>query len=112
VDSTLELSPLADGSGIKLRGELDLLAAPRLAEALEENATESEVVLDLSELTFVDSAGLRVLFAFAGSRNGHGPLILLNPTASIERLLEITRVDRHPAIATRHSSPEEKLARR
>lgn len=44
-------------------GELDLDAAARLREALEEAASDGEpwVVFDLSELSFMDSSGLRLL---------------------------------------------------
>ena len=48
---------------IRARGEVDIAAAPRLQEAIDA-AIESQpksVLLDLSEVTFLDSSGLRVL---------------------------------------------------
>ncbi len=100
---TLELSPLVDGAGIKLTGELDLATAQQLREALAAVASASEVVLDLSELTFMDSSGLAVLVSLAGSRNGNGPIVLLDPTPSIERLLAIVELEQHPNIELRRS---------
>lgn len=89
---------------MRLSGELDLSTAPRLSEALAASAVESEVVLSLDELTFIDSSGLNALLAFAGSRNGNGPLVLLDPSEPIERVFEIAGLDRHPGIELRHSS--------
>ncbi len=52
-----------DTAVIKLAGELDHAAAERLAEAFDESRRGAPVqlVLDLSEVTFVDSAGLSAL---------------------------------------------------
>jgi anti-anti-sigma factor len=48
---------------IKLAGELDHVTAERLAEAYERtcHSTHAGLVLDLADVTFVDSAGLRAL---------------------------------------------------
>jgi anti-sigma B factor antagonist len=87
---------------MKLIGEVDLATAPKLREALAEYGT-SEVVLDLSELTFMDSSGLGVLLTFAGSRNGNGPVVLLDPPSWIERLFDIVQLEQHPNIRLRRS---------
>ena len=43
-------------------GELDVASVPVLREALERHrATRGELVVDLSDVTFIDSAGLRLL---------------------------------------------------
>jgi anti-sigma B factor antagonist len=55
----------AEVEHVVLRGELDLVGAPRagreLARALRSGATA--VVVHLNELTFIDSTGLRTLLA-------------------------------------------------
>jgi anti-sigma B factor antagonist len=102
VAPALEISPHVDGVGIKLIGEVDLATAPQLREALAELGT-SEAVLDLSELTFMDSSGLGVLLTFAGSRNGHGPIVLLDPPSWIDRLFAIVELEQHPNIELRRS---------
>lgn len=43
-----------------VRGEIDIQSAPELDEALS-NTDGDTVLLDLSEVTFIDSSGLRVL---------------------------------------------------
>ena len=103
---TLELSPLIGAAGTKLVGEVDLATAPQLQDALSDIWTESEVLLDLSELTFMDSSGVSAILEFARSRNGAGPLVMVNPPAEIERLFELTRLEQHPNIEVRHTRSE------
>jgi anti-anti-sigma factor len=103
VGPTFEIVPLADGSGFRLIGELDLLSVKHVDAVLEKNALRTELVLELSELTFIDSAGLRMLFTHAGSRNGNGPLVLLDPSSSIARVFEITSLDQHRKIEIRRT---------
>jgi len=103
VRPTLEISSLVDVVGIKLTGEVDLATAHQLTEALANISTESEVHLELADLTFMDSSGLRTILAFAGSRNGAGPVILVNPPDAIQRLLAITGLAQHPKIELRQT---------
>lgn len=59
----LETTLTENAAEIKLTGELDHAAAERLTEAFERTShtTHARLVLDLAEVTFVDSAGLRAL---------------------------------------------------
>ena len=105
--SVFEISPLVNGKGLHLEGELDLAAAPRLTEALLDFASsEGELHLNLSGLTFLDSSGLHVILALADSRGDDRPVVLLNPHTLILRILEIMRIDEHPRIEIRQSSAE------
>ena len=103
VRPTLELSPLVDEVGIKLTGEVDLATARQLTDALTRISTDSEVHFELSELTYMDSSGINAIVAYARSRNGAGPLVMLDPSAHIERLFVITGLDQHPKIEIRHT---------
>ena len=100
---TLELSSLVDEVGIKLTGEVDLATARQLTDALANISTEAEVHFELSELTFMDSSGLRAIVAFARSLNGGGPLVMLNPSDAINRLFVITGLDQHPKVEIRRT---------
>jgi anti-anti-sigma factor len=107
VMSVFEISPLVDGKGLHLAGELDLAGAPRLTDALLDFvSSEGDVHLDLSEVTFLDSSGLRVIVALARSRGDAGSVVLLAPSAAITRILEIMGIDEHPGIEIRHRSAE------
>lgn len=89
----------AQGPGITrvtLNGELDLAAAPRLDEALSEAARGSvAVILDLSELTFMDSSGLHaIVTARARLAEAACRLVLFRGRRQVRRMFELTGVDR------------------
>ena len=97
--SVLEISPLEDGGGFKLSGELDLATAHQLQEALLlDGHRRGELRLDMSELTFIDSSGVGAILTHARSRNGHGPIVLVRPTATVSRPLQVMSLDQHPGI--------------
>ena len=103
-----EISTAPDGAGLKVSGELDLSTAPRLTEALLSVPATGEFSLELSEISFLDSSGLSAILAFARSRNGSGPLVILNPSEPVARILEITRIDQHAAIEIRRATSHER----
>ena len=74
-------------------GELDLASAGRLeAEVMRARSTgASRIVLDLSQVDFIDSTGLRVLLSLRNDskRNGHA-LLLVPPGPAVRRIFAIT----------------------
>jgi anti-anti-sigma factor len=76
-----------------LRGELDMASAPTLDVALRRVSTgvTDVLTLDLSELTFMDSTGLRALL-LAGElcRQSASELIVIPGPPQIQRLFEVT----------------------
>jgi anti-sigma B factor antagonist len=84
---------------IVLSGELDLSGAGPLDEEIDRLASEDgvrRVVLDLRELEFMDSSGLR-LVALAERRLGAAgrELVLVRGPEAVQRVFEITRMDDH-----------------
>jgi anti-sigma B factor antagonist len=84
-----------DRHRLLLAGELDIASAPILEAAIEglcENGTGT-IVLDLSQLTFMDSTGLRAVLAADRlcNGNGHG-LSLAGANGAVQRLFELTGV--------------------
>ena len=85
-DVTLEDD--ADGTLLKVSGELDLVSEPQLAHALADLGGR-EATLDLSELAFMDSTGLRTLL---GAARDHPNVKLQGPLQPpVQRLLELTQ---------------------
>ena len=79
-------------SHIHVRGELDIFDAPQLGRLLEaERAAGHDLVVDLRELTFIDSSGLAVLVwaAESAARSGLG-LRLLAPPPEVMRTFDVT----------------------
>jgi anti-anti-sigma factor len=69
----LEVEVLGEGEGARVcvRGELDLAGAPELEAALQraEETGVNDITLDLREVTFIDSSGIRcVLDAYHRTR--------------------------------------------
>lgn len=83
---------------VGISGELDCVTAPILEERLQDLLADQgnlRVVLDLEEMTFVDSSGLSVLVAaYQGLRARGGQLSLRRPGPSTQRVFEITGLNR------------------
>jgi anti-anti-sigma factor len=78
---------------IRLRGELDMLTAALLDEAIERNRMSGRrhLVVDMSELHFMDRAGLAALLEATGQ--GTRPRSVLAVTgcpANVRRVFELT----------------------
>ena len=84
---------------IALTGELDLSATPSLEEEIGRLAEDDgvrRVVLDLRELEFMDSTGLRMVALASRSLNAAGrELVLVRGPDTIHRVFAITRMDEH-----------------
>lgn len=80
------------------RGELDLATAPELEELVLATLRDGErqVVLDLRELTFMDSTGVRTIVAahHVAEETGHD-LRLVRPSceSAVFRVIEISGID-------------------
>jgi anti-anti-sigma factor len=79
---------------IRVRGELDIESAPDLERALLRARPAGErVVLDLAELRFMDSTGLRVLLrARAAAEADRWEITMRNVPPTIRRLFDMTGV--------------------
>lgn len=94
----------ADGERvIRLRGELDIESAPDLERVLLRSRPACQrVMLDLAELKFMDSTGLRVLLrARAAADEGRWEIGLRNVPPTIRRLFDMTGV--HAALPAEKS---------
>lgn len=80
---------------VSVKGEVDVATAPQLWEAIEGLHDTRQLVVDLAELTFMDSTGLRVLVRAHELMTGRGgDLVVRSPDAATRKLLEITSVDK------------------
>jgi anti-sigma B factor antagonist len=89
--SNFEATPTTDAAGeplLRISGDLDLAAAPKLLAAAE---AMDPMRLDLAGVGFMDSTGLGALITLrnlAGQR-GHA-FELVSPSRAVERVLEIS----------------------
>jgi len=95
----IELDLRGDQAVVRMVGELDMATAPKLRETvvklLQPSLGIGVVILDLSEVAFVDSTGLGVLAASRQriEREG-GALVLRGPRPNTVKVLAVTGLDR------------------
>ncbi|GAA2372694.1 hypothetical protein Cme02nite_01240 [Catellatospora methionotrophica] len=78
-----------------LQGEIDLMVADRLLSELHAAVEQSpEIEVDLAEVTFLDSTGIRALLNAhaAALRLGHR-IYVTNASGIVMQVLEVTGVD-------------------
>ena len=82
---------------VRAAGELDVNTAPELREQMARLVSEGtrQIVVDLTDVSFVDSTALSVLVsALKRLRQADGDLQLGSPNASVRRVFEITGLTR------------------
>jgi anti-anti-sigma factor len=82
-----------DAEGVLwLSGELDLEQASGLAQVAAQHLDgQRSVVLDCSQLTFVDSSGIRAILRFASDVPEY--VVLRNPRPNVRGVLAIAGID-------------------
>lgn len=81
---------------VAVHGEIDLITAPVLKQALTRSieAGRVRIVVDLTETTYLDSAALGVLIgALRRLRSQHGALVIVNVDETIATTFEVTALD-------------------
>jgi anti-sigma B factor antagonist len=89
--STFRAEVREDGGAVVIvaRGELDLVGAPRLLQALPAEGS-SPIVLDLGEVGFMDSSGLRSLLeARQACADAGRDFAIARPSEAVCRVLEL-----------------------
>ena len=94
---------------VRLADELDLYNAHLVREALAEAMARSpeRLIVDLSEVLFVDSTALGVLIEARSKLANRRGFLLVAPGVETRRALEISGLDKHFAV---HASVDEALA--
>ena len=87
IDKTIE-----NGKALfKLEGRLDSTTSPELEKELMEVIGDlTELVLDLEDLEYTSSAGMRVLLSAQRIMNGQGSMKVINVRKEIMDIFEIT----------------------
>ncbi|MEP6759355.1 MAG: STAS domain-containing protein [Actinomycetota bacterium] len=85
---------LTDGlQGAKLSGELDIAVYEKLtAELAPLFEATGDLILDLSDVAFVDSSTIRLFVRLQQSRKDTGSVVLLRPQPHVARVLAVSGV--------------------
>ena len=94
---------------VRVRGEVDTATAPQMGQAIDAQlARRRRVVLDLSEVEFMDLHGLAVLMrASRRTRVEGGSFAVDRPAPCVLRLFELVRVDGEIRIVSDDNRPPE-----
>ena len=85
---------------VTMAGEIDIATAPQLRGRLGPLAAGGRpVIVDLTEVTFIDAAGLRVLAGAARQAVGGGSLHVVAARYQVRRIFALTGLDRHIPLA-------------
>ena len=80
-------------AGLVLSGELDVSSAPALEDQVRgiADADVRELVIDLSELDFIDSSGLRAILRIQALVDSRGWTLRLVPgSKNVQRIFDLT----------------------
>ena len=79
---------------VSLSGELDMAAAPEVENTIERAQGGSPIIVDLRELTFIDSTGIRALLRiYDAGKDGHSSVSFIRGPSNVQRVLGIAGVD-------------------
>lgn len=93
----IEVADTTSPTTVVLIGEIDITTSGRVREALIaiSNSGENKVVVDMTNVTFMDSTGLAALVGpLKRFRTMDGQIVLRSPTKGVRKVLEITGLTR------------------
>jgi len=93
VKVTTRASKAGDVALVSVAGEVDLATTDRLTAALASHACAESagVVLDLAQVTFIDSSGLRVVMVAVQDLDSK-LAVVVSPESPVERLFKLAEV--------------------
>jgi anti-sigma B factor antagonist len=94
---TIEVEKLANGSLIRVMGEVDLYSSPELRTTILKVIPKAaqHVSVDLSGVEYIDSSGIATLVEGLRSAREHDKkFILVSPSPGVMQVLELARLDR------------------
>ena len=88
---TIEIKRNAEETTIKLVGRLDTTTAPALDKTINEDIADTKnLVLDVKELEYISSAGLRVLLGAQKKMQKVGSMKVINVCEEVMEVFEMT----------------------
>jgi anti-anti-sigma factor len=94
---TVEISMYGQIAAVALAGELDIATAPALEQKVRElpSAGVAQLMLDLRQLSFIDSTGLRVVLGLADGLAPTGArVVIVRGPEAVQRVFALTGADR------------------
>ena len=93
----IEVANTTSPTTVVLTGEIDIATAGRVRDALIaiSRGGEKKVVVDMTNVTFMDSTGLAALVGpLKRFRSMNGEIVLRSPTRGVKKVLELSGLTR------------------
>ena len=87
---TIKKIPEGEKLTFALEGRLDSTTAPELQEQIGDLAGVKELIMDMNELEYISSAGLRVMLKAQKIMIAQGSMKLVGVNSIIQEVLEMT----------------------
>ena len=88
---TIRMEKQANSLTLAPAGRLDTLTAPELEQTIKENLDGiTSLTMDLADLEYVSSAGLRVLLSAQKAMNAQGEMKVCHVNETIMEIFEVT----------------------
>ena len=89
-DESLSID-IDDGGAIVVHGDIDMAGGPLLEAAILQREAETPLVIDLDDVSFIASSGLRSLLGASRRARARGAEVVLRAVGpEVARLLDIT----------------------
>ena len=99
-DAAPRLHVSVTGAEVTVAGDIDAHTCPDLTAALDPLPGDDDVRVDVSDVAFMDSSGLRVLIAAHQSAESVGRrLVIDHPSGAVLRIIEISGLRDHLHLA-------------
>ena len=94
----------------RIRGQLDASTGPTLSSALARNEDSSRVILDMREVTYISSAGLRVIVQAAKrAEAAKGGVAIFGLQTLVREVFDVSGLGKIVPIASDESEARSKL---
>lgn len=93
---------------LSITGELDIATTPKLEEEVNNAIAQgaNTVLIDLENLSFIDSSGLRMFLHLSHQAAGDGwRLVIANPSEQVRTVLRVTGTESELPIREETSTP-------
>ena len=88
---TIEIKATADVTTLEVAGRLDTTSAPVLEKTINEDINGAKnLILDIKEVSYISSAGLRVLLSAQKKMQKIGSMKVMNVCPAVMEVFEMT----------------------
>ena len=90
---TFRIAPGEKPRTFRLEGELDVAETEAFLEGIGDVSGSGDVILELGDLAFIDSSGVRALLVLADRLQPDGTLILRNAGPAVQRVFDLVALE-------------------